>query len=215
MSISTHLKPFFLFRQPEAEHKDLPEELPHSRPSEQAERPVQVVSDQSTQDKAAEEVSVPELMFVLGEIDIHAFFIPFCCQVLPEHQEEVHRDDDRVSQDDLQALINGQSPKEETAGPSPAPAAQNVVPGKWVCAQSSQSKTSNFNKHITDKLEVLAKAYTHQGDKWRALSYSKAVNTLKSYHKPVTSYQVKSYWYTSATRIRKVAGQIEVIILGW
>lgn len=151
-------------RQPEAEHKDLPEELPHSRPSEQAERPVQVVSDQSTQDKAAEEV-------------------------LPEHQEEVHGDDDRVSQDDLQALINGQSPKEETAGPSPAPATQNVLPGKWVCAQSSQSKTSNFNKHITDKLEVLAKAYTHQGDKWRALSYSKAVNTLKSYHKPVTSYQ--------------------------
>lgn len=114
----------------------------------------------------------------------------------PEHQEEVHGDDDKVSQDDLQALINGQSPEEETARPSPAsrPAAatENIVPGKWVCAQSSQSKTSNFNKHLTDKLEVLAKAYTHQGDKWRALSYSKAVNTLKSYHKTVTSYQVKA-----------------------
>lgn len=116
--------------------------------------------------------------------------------MLPEHQEEVQGDDEKVSQDDLQALINGQSPNEETAGPSPAPgpyaATQNMVPGKWVCAQSSQSKSSNFNKHITDKLEMLAKAYTHQGDKWRALSYSKAVNTLKSYHKAVTSYQVKS-----------------------
>lgn len=119
--------------------------------------------------------------------------------MLPEHQEEVNVDDDKVSQDDLQALINGQSPKDETVGsstgPGPGPDAvtQNMVPGKWVCAQSSQSKTSNFNKHITDKLELLAKAYTHQGDKWRALSYSKAVNTLKSYHKPVTSYQVKSF----------------------
>lgn len=104
-------------------------------------------------------------------------------------------EEDRVSQSDLEALITGQYPKEETPDPSlnpgPDSAAQKVVSGKWVCAQSSQSKTKNFNKHITDKLEVLAKAYTHQGDKWRALSYSKAVNTLKSYHKPVTSYQVK------------------------
>lgn len=137
------------------------------------------------------------MIFVFSEIDSRAGFILLCCQVLPEHQEEVHGDDDKVSQDDLQALINGQSAKEESAGPSPAPgpdaATQNMVPGKWVCAQSSQSKTSNFNKHITDKLEVLAKAYTHQGDKWRALSYSKAVNTLKSYHRPVTTYQVKSF----------------------
>lgn len=99
-----------------------------------------------------------------------------------------------VSQNDLEALISGQHPKEETPALSldqnPESAAQRVVLGKWVCARSSQSKTNNFNKHITDKLEVLAKAYTHQGDKWRALSYSKAVNALKSYHKRVTSYQV-------------------------
>lgn len=103
-------------------------------------------------------------------------------------------EEDGVSQGDLEALMTGQSPKEGTSGsgtdPIPDSAAQKVVPGKWVCAHSSQSKTNNFNKHITDKLEVLGKAYTHQGDKWRALSYSKAVNALKSYHKPVTSYQV-------------------------
>lgn len=90
--------------------------------------------------------------------------------------------------------MSGQHPKEKTTvsnhGLHLEAAAQQVVSGKWVCAQSSQSKSNNFNKHITDKLEVLAKAYTHQGDKWRALSYSKAVNALKSHHKPVTSYQV-------------------------
>lgn len=103
-------------------------------------------------------------------------------------------EEDGVSQNDLEALITGQNPKEETPGPSlgpsPGPAQQGPVSGKWVCAQSSQSKSNNYNKHITDKLEVLAKAYTHQGDKWRALGYSKAVNALKSYHKPITSHQV-------------------------
>ena len=117
------------------------------------------------------------------------------CQSIPDTKKEVCGDEDYVSQSDLEALINGLQPKEETSTTSLNPgldasAVQKPLPGKWVCAQSSQSKTNNFNKHITDKLEVLAKAYTHQGDKWRALGYSKAVNALKSYHKPITSYQV-------------------------
>ncbi|XP_076001624.1 DNA polymerase lambda [Genypterus blacodes] len=113
-------------------------------------------------------------------------------QTVSDSKDEV-REEDGVSQSDLEALMTGQHPKEETPGPSVDPgldsAPPRVIPGKWVCAQSSQSKSNNFNKHITDKLEVLAKAYTHQGDKWRALSYSKAVNALKSYHKPISSYQ--------------------------
>ncbi|XP_077381464.1 DNA polymerase lambda isoform X2 [Festucalex cinctus] len=109
-------------------------------------------------------------------------------------KEDARGEDDGVSQSHLEALITGQRPKEEATGLSNEPdqdttTTRTVVSGKWVCAQSSQSKSNNFNKHITDKLEVLAKAYTHQGDKWRALGYSKAVNALKSYHKPVTSYQ--------------------------
>lgn len=114
---------------------------------------------------------------------------------MPDGNTEMQGEEDGVSQNDLEALITGQHPKEgeeEEDGArheSDSNAALVPVPGKWVCAQSSQSKTNNFNKHITDKLEVLAKAYTHQGDKWRALGYSKAVNALKSYHKPVTSYQ--------------------------
>ncbi|XP_015239789.1 PREDICTED: DNA polymerase lambda [Cyprinodon variegatus] len=112
---------------------------------------------------------------------------------IQEAKDEAHKEEDGVSQNDLEALISGRNPIEETpkAGANCAPDAdaQKPISGKWVCAQSSQSKSNNFNKHITDKLEVLSKAYTHQGDKWRALGYSKAVNALKSYHKPVTSYQ--------------------------
>ncbi|XP_030425647.1 DNA polymerase lambda isoform X1 [Gopherus evgoodei] len=94
-----------------------------------------------------------------------------------------------VTQGDLEALISGRCP-DTSSGPSSGSCA-TVPPaaGKWVCAQSSDSKKENHNWHITEKLEVLGKAYTVQGDKWRALGYSKAISALKSYHKPVTSYQ--------------------------
>ncbi|XP_074518429.1 DNA polymerase lambda [Halichoeres trimaculatus] len=152
-------------RKPETQnHGANNEELPNVQPA--AEVVSEPVSDQTKQEEIINETAV---------------------------DTEETRDEDGVSQGDLEALLSGQHPKEEAPGPSLDPgsdsAAQKVVSGKWVCAQSSESKTNNFNKHITDKLEVLAKAYTHQGDKWRALSYSKAVNALKSYHKPITSYQ--------------------------
>ncbi|NXR07857.1 DPOLL polymerase, partial [Semnornis frantzii] len=103
--------------------------------------------------------------------------------------EDSEGEDASVTQGDLEALISGRYPvksSEETSDNSTT-VAQPV--SKWVCAQSSNSKKMNHNQCITDKLEVLAKAYSVQGDKWRALSYSKAINALKSYHKPVTSYQ--------------------------
>ncbi|XP_015311361.1 DNA polymerase lambda isoform X4 [Macaca nemestrina] len=95
----------------------------------------------------------------------------------------------QVSAADLEALISGHYPAslEGDCDPSPAP----VVLDKWVCAQPSSQKATNHNLHITEKLEVLAKAYSVQGDKWRALGYAKAINALKSFHKPVTSYQVQ------------------------
>ncbi|XP_053711919.1 DNA polymerase lambda-like isoform X1 [Synchiropus splendidus] len=120
--------------------------------------------------------------------------LPEVSVTLPESKDGAHREDDGVSNSDLEALISGLHPKEETPGPSLDPglesgASHQGLSGKWVCAQSSHTKANNHNKHLTDKLEQLAKAYTHQGDRWRALGYSKAVNALKSYHKPVTSYQ--------------------------
>ncbi|PNJ87035.1 POLL isoform 15, partial [Pongo abelii] len=63
----------------------------------------------------------------------------------------------QVSAADLEALISGHYPTslEGDCEPSPAPA----VLGKWVCAQPSSQKATNHNLHITEKLEVLAKAY--------------------------------------------------------
>ncbi|POI29100.1 hypothetical protein CIB84_007148 [Bambusicola thoracicus] len=103
--------------------------------------------------------------------------------------EDSEGEDASVTQGDLEALISGHYPvklSEESSGSS-STVAQPA--SKWVCAQSSNSKKENHNQCITEKLEVLAKAYSVQGDKWRALGYAKAINALKSYHKPVTSYQ--------------------------
>ncbi|XP_012579091.1 PREDICTED: DNA polymerase lambda isoform X2 [Condylura cristata] len=111
-----------------------------------------------------------------------------------EQQQEPGLDDEtsdgeeaQVNAADLEALISGHypTPPEGDGEPSSAPEGLN----KWVCAQPSSQKATNHNSHITEKLEVLAKAYSVQGDKWRALSYAKAINALKSFHKAVTSYQ--------------------------
>lgn len=94
----------------------------------------------------------------------------------------------QVSPDDLEALFSGHYPIHLEGDGEPSPAPKGLA--KWVCAQPSSQKATNHNPHITEKLEVLAKAYGVQGDKWRALGYAKAINALKSFHKPVTSYQV-------------------------
>lgn len=109
-------------------------------------------------------------------------------ETVPDIQEE-HHEEDGVSQNDLEALISGVHPSESNQDQSQSLAVNPVLSGKWVCSQPSTTKGENHNKHITDKLEPLAKAYTHKGDKWRALGYSKAINALKSYHKPITSYE--------------------------
>uniref|UniRef100_A0A672SJ42 BRCT domain-containing protein n=1 Tax=Sinocyclocheilus grahami TaxID=75366 RepID=A0A672SJ42_SINGR len=96
---------------------------------------------------------------------------------VPEIQEE-HHEEDGVSQNDLEALISGVHPSESNLSQS---LVENpVLSGKWVCSQTSTTKGENHNKHITDKLEPLAKAYTHT-----------AINALKSHHKPITSYEEK------------------------
>ncbi|KAM7074026.1 DNA polymerase lambda isoform 3-T3 [Molossus nigricans] len=93
----------------------------------------------------------------------------------------------QISAADLEALISGRYPIAPEGDGEPSPAPEGL--DKWVCAQPSSQKVTNHNVHITEKLEVLAKAYSVQGDKWRALGYAKAINALKSFHKPVTSYQ--------------------------
>ncbi|NXD49041.1 DPOLL polymerase, partial [Corvus moneduloides] len=105
--------------------------------------------------------------------------------------EDSEGEDAGVTQGDLEALISGHYPVKSSEEISDSSYTVAQPPSKWVCAQSSNTKKENHNQCITEKLEVLAKAYSVQGDKWRALGYSKAINALKSYHKPVTSYQVK------------------------
>ncbi|NWU08458.1 DPOLL polymerase, partial [Cephalopterus ornatus] len=103
--------------------------------------------------------------------------------------EDSEGEDASVTQGDLEALISGRYPVKSSEETSDSSSTVAQPPSKWVCAQSSNSKKENHNQCITEKLEVLAKAYSVQGDKWRALGYTKAINALKSYHKPVTSYQ--------------------------
>ncbi|KAM5271824.1 DNA polymerase lambda [Ctenodactylus gundi] len=109
-------------------------------------------------------------------------------QALPGSDDETSDGEEpHVSTAYLEALVSGHypTPPEENGRPDPAPEGLD----KWVCAQPSSQKVTNHNLHITEKLEVLAKAYSVQGDKWRALGYARAINALKSFHKPVTSYQ--------------------------
>ncbi|XP_062502642.1 DNA polymerase lambda-like [Corticium candelabrum] len=61
--------------------------------------------------------------------------------------------------------------------------------GNWACAQSSTVRPENINKHITDKLEILAKMYKNTKDQWRAMMYTKAITALKNHPKEVTSYE--------------------------
>ncbi|KAI8492721.1 hypothetical protein Bbelb_293180 [Branchiostoma belcheri] len=61
--------------------------------------------------------------------------------------------------------------------------------GKWVCAEPSTSKGVNYNKHITDKFQLLAKAYKNTSDQWRAMSYTKAIAILQRHPKPITSWE--------------------------
>lgn len=59
----------------------------------------------------------------------------------------------------------------------------------WVCSYSSKNQSINHNKHIIEKLEVLAETYKNTKDHWRALGYQKAVIVLKNHPKPVTSFE--------------------------
>lgn len=131
------------------------------------------------------EVAAQDPLQILDNLDSHENLTE---TIPPETQEEYH-EEDGVSQNDLEALISGVHPSESNQDQEQSSADKPVLPGKWVCSQPSTTKGENHNKHLTDKLEPLAKAYTHTGDKWRALGYSKAINALKSYHKPITSYE--------------------------
>ncbi|XP_038570117.1 DNA polymerase lambda isoform X2 [Micropterus salmoides] len=73
---------------------------------------------------------------------------------VPDTKEEVQGEEDGVSQSDLEALITGQHPKEETPGPSldpgPDSAAQKLVSGKWEACQ-----IPGIGKRMADKIDEI------------------------------------------------------------
>ncbi|NXR26359.1 DPOLL polymerase, partial [Cinclus mexicanus] len=142
--------------------------------------------------KASVRLSTSVPFCSLPEAEAHCFLsLHRGILMLRKYSDDEHSEgeDAGVTQGDLEALISGCYPEKSSDEISDSSYAVAQPPSKWVCAQSSSTKKENHNQCITEKLEVLAKAYSVQGDKWRALGYSKAINALKSYHKPVTSYQ--------------------------
>lgn len=60
---------------------------------------------------------------------------------------------------------------------------------KWICSIPSNQVPQNFNKHITDKLEVLSTAYKNTNDHWRFLGYQKAIMALKNHSKAISTWE--------------------------
>ena len=61
----------------------------------------------------------------------------------------------------------------------------------WTCAHSSKEKDINCNKFLTDKLEDILKIYETTNDKYRALSYQKAIAALKRYPRTIQTKEVE------------------------
>ncbi|XP_072177426.1 DNA polymerase lambda-like isoform X1 [Diadema setosum] len=83
---------------------------------------------------------------------------------------------------------DGSSSNVSTPNTSPA----KLPRGNWVCSKPSTTHTTVHNEHITEKLEILMKAYENTKDRWRALGYKKAISALKNYGKDVTSWEEAS-----------------------
>ncbi|XP_067129413.1 DNA polymerase lambda-like [Centruroides vittatus] len=66
---------------------------------------------------------------------------------------------------------------------------QTLNSKNWVCSYSSKCKPTNYNKHIIEKLEILAETYKNTKDHWRALGYQKALIALRNHPKPITNYE--------------------------
>jgi hypothetical protein len=58
---------------------------------------------------------------------------------------------------------------------------QGFIPDSktWTCAHSSREQAVNHNKFLTDKLESIMSIYETTKEKYRALSYQKAISALK------------------------------------
>jgi len=82
--------------------------------------------------------------------------------------------------------------------------------GVWACTVPSSSRSENLNEHITEKLEVLAKAYLSTQDRWRAFGYQKAISTIKKYPKKIeTAEELKNLPFIGERLAKKIAEILE------
>ncbi|XP_005091641.1 DNA polymerase lambda [Aplysia californica] len=109
----------------------------------------------------------------------------------PSHQASTttgDSDSDYIASDDDND--EEQSQAAQTSSNFPLSSQKPMVPvDKWICAQSSKSPKPNLNKHITDKLEEMVKAYESTNDRWRAFGYQKAVQALRRHPKVISSWE--------------------------
>ncbi|GAB1607669.1 DNA polymerase lambda-like [Argonauta hians] len=73
--------------------------------------------------------------------------------------------------------------------PSTQVLSQTEPRGRWLCFESSQNCSVNYNQHITDTLQEMIKTYKSTNDKWRVYSYQKAIGILKREPKEITSWE--------------------------
>ncbi|RXG68015.1 hypothetical protein Avbf_03539, partial [Armadillidium vulgare] len=66
--------------------------------------------------------------------------------------------------------------------------------GKFACAHSSDSFSTNQNEHITSELEKLSSAYESRKDTWRAVGYQKAISAIKNYPKVIETWEVRFFY---------------------
>uniref|UniRef100_UPI00358E5AAC DNA polymerase lambda n=1 Tax=Myxine glutinosa TaxID=7769 RepID=UPI00358E5AAC len=109
-----------------------------------------------------------------------------------ERDEEENGMDDAVSPVDIAALLasTGRPIGTTSSTLEDADQLRSEITSSQVSTLSLAVRpTLNHNSQLTEKLEVLAKAYTQQGDRWRAHSYRKAINALKGYPTTITSIE--------------------------
>ncbi|NXW33726.1 DPOLL polymerase, partial [Phaetusa simplex] len=134
------------------------------------------------------------------------FSIRFCSKISDDEDSDFFFAS--VTQGDLEALIFFFYPVKSSEETSDSFFLVAQPASKWVCAHFFFSKKENHNQCITDFFLVLAKAYSVQGDNFFFLGYAKAINALKSYHKPVTSYQeackIPGFFFRMAEKILEI-----------
>lgn len=79
---------------------------------------------------------------------------------------------------------------------------QNLLDNKsWTCAHSSKEASSSYNVHVIKKLEEMSSLYENTKDKFRALSYQKAIAGIKRISRPIQSREVSFFGIEYVARL--------------